>query len=116
MKTCLNQILNTIPAFLISRSIKYFFIEIIMIVLSHRYWIKCYTITIFTYFFFSMVSLVILSPRFHNTGEATAWVFSTPMDNVVGGSHLLVSGLKINIGIKHSSVLEILKSILLNVP
>lgn len=85
--------------FCISKNIKQFFFEIIMIALSHSVCIKCYKITFFTYSFLSMFAVATLSSRFS-------------MDNVVWDFHWLVPGLKINIDDPNSRVLQILKSLL----
>ena len=76
-----------VPVFFISKNIKQFFIEIIMIVLSHHVCIKCYKITFFTYFFLSMFSVAIFSSRFHNNAKPAAWASSTSMDSVVWDFH-----------------------------
>ena len=85
--------------FCISKNIKQFFFEIIMIALSHSVCIKCYKITFFTSSFLSMFAVATLSSRFS-------------MDNVVWDFHWLVPGLKINIDDPDSRVLQILKSLL----
>ena len=100
------------PVFFISKNIKQFFIEIIMIVLNHSVWIKCYKITFFTYFYFSMFSVAILSSRFQNNAKPAAWTFSTSMGNLVWDFHWLAPGLRINVDVPDSHALQILKSLL----
>ena len=101
-----------VPVFFISKNIEQFFIEIIMIILSQSVCIKCYKIIFLTYFLFSMFSVAILSSRFHNNAQPATWASSTSMDNVVRDFHWLVSGLKINVDVPGSRVLQILKSLM----
>lgn len=98
--------------FCISKNIKQFFFEIIMIALNHSVCIKCYKIRFFTYSFLSMFAVAILSSRFCNHAKPAAWASSTSMDNVVWDFHWLLPGLKINIDDTDSRVLQILRSLL----
>ena len=101
-----------VPVFCISNKIKQVFIKIIAIVLSHSVCIKCCKITFFTYFFFAMFLVAILSSRFHNNAKAAAWALAMLMNKVVQIFHWLMPGLKTNVVILDSRILQILKSLI----
>ena len=86
-----------------------------MIVLSHSVSIKCYGITIFGYFFFTMFLVAILSSCFQNNPKPATWLSSTLMDNVIWDFDWLVPGLKINVHVPDSRILKILKSLILDI-